>query len=400
LEKANFDNMSPAYHAYFESLICTNGKTMDHCKKCSKTIDVHQNAVQESVAQSVPNSREGPSTFLLDGRILNARQCIGVRKRVFEYAADNLAFHPNRGESGIIFNNKDSRDKTLTIHLLFGSKENALRCYQKILGLQGEISLGITIELELPSAQPNEINGEMVMISQYKPQDSPQPHSPSGSSITTNFDDSELEALFATQGFEVLDVPCKPVHMHIIPKELITGLCGRKRYDRSHAHKNPNNLLAGTSMFHDFFDGKNVMKPSIPHIIIEPLEVLDEKILTVRITFIRNCHKNLRLRSGFIERGADDYGNAVFEAQTEPRDIALFGSCLATRAAATKEAWKKVRAGQEAKYSGEEAWFHEEFQEEGSAFLAETLSNLGFNVCVTRLTFISFLPSPVSLRGR
>ena len=324
-------------------------------------------------------AREDPSTFVLYGGILNARQCIGVRKRVFEYAADNLAFHPNGGEyDGIFFNFKESRDKTLTIHLLFKTEENALRCYQKVLGLQEELSLGITVDIGLPSVRLNGIIGEMVMISQYKPQDSPQPLSPSGSSISTRFDDSELEILFANQGFEVLDVPCKPVHMHIIPKERIHDVCGGRRPDR--AHKNPNNLLAGTSMFHDFFDGKNVEKPSIPHIIIDPLAVVDTNILTVRITFLRNCHRNLRLRSGLIACGADEDGNAVFEAQTKPMDIELFASCLQARAAATKEAWKKVRAGQGAKYSGEGAWFREDFQNEGPAFLVETVRRLGFNV--------------------
>ena len=322
-----------------------------------------------------------PVIFVLKGHVLNARQCIGVRKRVFEYAADNLAFHPHGETCGIIFNNRDSRDKTLAIHLLFESKENALRCYQKVFGLQSELSLSITVELLLPSVSPNELNGEMVLVSQYKPHDSPQPLSPSDSSVTTNFDNSELEELFATQGFEIVDPPSKPVHMHIIPKEKINDVCGGKRGRDGHAHRNPNNLLAGSAMFHDLFDGKNVLKPSIPHIIIDPLEVFDEKILTVRITFVQNCHKNLRLRPGLIEcKERDEHGNAMFVAQMKPKDIELFGICLGARAAATKEAWKKVRAGHEAKYSGEDVWFHKEFQGEGPEFLAVTLSKLGFNV--------------------
>jgi hypothetical protein len=40
LEKAP-DNSCLSYTRYFESLTCINGKTMDHCKKCSKTIDMH-----------------------------------------------------------------------------------------------------------------------------------------------------------------------------------------------------------------------------------------------------------------------------------------------------------------------------------------------------------------------
>jgi hypothetical protein len=63
LKEANFDKMSPAYHAYFKSLTCsTNGEVMDHCKKCAKTIDMHATgdrptvSALASVAQSMPVS--------------------------------------------------------------------------------------------------------------------------------------------------------------------------------------------------------------------------------------------------------------------------------------------------------------------------------------------------------
>jgi hypothetical protein len=46
------------YNNYFESLICTNGKVMDHCKKCAKTIDMHvvppQTRVQEGSVITPP----------------------------------------------------------------------------------------------------------------------------------------------------------------------------------------------------------------------------------------------------------------------------------------------------------------------------------------------------------
>jgi hypothetical protein len=61
---------------------------------------------------------------------------------------------------------------------------------------------------------------------------------------------------------------------------------------------NTNNLLIGTSTFHDLFDGKNVAEgPSIPRILIHPVSV-KSKVVTVHIEFLNGCHVALKLREG------------------------------------------------------------------------------------------------------
>eukprot|EP00760_Papus_ankaliazontas_P022295 PhM_4_TR18830/c1_g1_i2/m.39785 len=110
---------------------------MWYCAFCHNPVSDHEvEAVKAAKAQARPTHLEQKQAqvYLLEGSISNARQCVGVRKRVFEYAAKHLAFHPvSEVEAGIVFNrDEDSRDNTLYVRLMFESKDNALRCYQKL----------------------------------------------------------------------------------------------------------------------------------------------------------------------------------------------------------------------------------------------------------------------------
>ncbi len=217
-----------AYRDYFKSVTCPGGDTpMDHCKKCSKTIDMHH----------CRQVTEALRTVCLQGTLKNWRQFFQARFQLYVLAETYGA----RGTPNGISVPAD-RGQDVDIELYFDGS-----------GLMGGFIRDVRIMAEIrkvnhcvdftPTDAPCPANAKLVLPKDYTAlSDSPESSLRTSTPISSKQEQSEKQELYEFQRVEELSLFAVQ-KLHIVPDALV----GSK-------HKPWVYILAGP-IFQTYFDG-------------------------------------------------------------------------------------------------------------------------------------------------
>ena len=286
---------------------------------------------------------------VIEGCIIQGWNVIGLRREAFNAACQHGA-QRICDEQGIWF-----EDRNLRVRLFFSTEKEAVMTHNLITRLVDDRT---RVQLQPPRPAIHVPSLQYVLESDYVKGTSPQPRTPSGSSVCPATD-----ALSTWQSFEVRPSQKSFVSCHIIPKTLLKACKFREDL---------NFMLAMSSNAHDSFDGK-LFAYNIPHILIQPLNIeaapcetmfecdeVQRGKVNVRIIFLNDAHTDLSLAKGVSIVVAVDqlFGCVTFAVETFffPPNAQLFFNVLLWRYNSSIEAWKQSRTTQVGA-DGDHAWY-------------------------------------------
>ncbi|KAI8904127.1 hypothetical protein EDD86DRAFT_92275 [Gorgonomyces haynaldii] len=315
---------------------------LEHYQQQLQDLKAYRNKIVDAgaVVESSKKARVDTGLWLVTGSVADALHTKGVRSRVYRLADLGIGYYDPSHPQAIYY-----EDKTLMVHILFESKEQALRFDSQLQN--EEVIMGspmngheITSQVVLAESASNDSLCR-IRFKDYKPMDSESPQE-SMSQIATEYSYfANTTDEFKYQKIEEYSV-FGPLGMaescHLMSGEHCRKYESYRSFDR-----NPSNRLALSRDMHGFFDGLNtgglpVVKMSVVSVSPEPVvdgryEVrIQIKVLTV--DYKSNVFN--RLKKGSKQVDGDDLAMTTSVLILDPN---VFKKCMDWKEKQTQKQW-------------------------------------------------------------